>query len=629
MKKIAIIENGWAKFINYAWTLGIKQYVDERGIDADIYIFNSFGDVGMDEKFNHGEYNITKLSDLTMFDGIFLELTNIGDEKEKAEIIERVKASKVPAISLVEKIPGLYYAGIDNYNSMAKMVEHLITVHHCQKINFVGGPPANQENIVRLAAYRDVLAKHGIAVEEERIFQCNYEIITGEIGFTHFHENGLLPDAFVCANDNIAVGICHESEKYGYRVPEDFLVTGFDDFDKASYYSPRISTIGFRRESISYAAMGMMCRIWDGTQEDDAVYIEAEATFQDSCGCVPEHTKDRGQYANERIIAEDIQSRLQTKLYELKREMINCNSYVEIAACLPKSLSMLGYDEMYILLNKDLDEMLEHEEEPEYRTDGYPDNMNVLFAARKDQILSGLKRLPGQLIPGDGEQYEEAGSTYLFSPLHIRDREIGYTILKNCDHLMDSQMLYEVLNAFLETTQNMYHRMTLARMNDKLSNLYIRDSLTGLYNRMAYNKLAIPEYERCMQNDESLLIMFWDLDCLKYINDNFGHDMGNEAIRVVTDAIRECCPKEAIAMRYGGDEFVVLVPEYAEDRAKHLVTNIEHRILEKGMKMNVPFEIQASVGYVIADNPSKSLNDYINIADDAMYRNKKARKATN
>ena len=194
---------------------------------------------------------------------------------------------------------------------------------------------------------------------------------------------------------------------------------------------------------------------------------------------------------------------------------------------------------------------------------------------------------------------------------------------------MDSQMLYEVLNAFLETIQNMYHRMTLARMNDKLSNLYIRDSLTGLYNRMAYNKLAIPEYERCMQNDESLLIMFWDLDCLKYINDNFGHDMGNEAIRVVTDAIRECCPKEAIAMRYGGDEFVVLVPEYAEDRAKHLVTNIEHRILEKGMKMNVPFEIQASVGYVIADNPSKSLNDYINIADDAMYRNKKARKATN
>ena len=67
MKKIAIIENGWAKFINYAWTLGIKQYMDERGIDADIYIFNSFGDVGMDEKFNHGEYNITKLSDLTMF----------------------------------------------------------------------------------------------------------------------------------------------------------------------------------------------------------------------------------------------------------------------------------------------------------------------------------------------------------------------------------------------------------------------------------------------------------------------------------------------------------------------------------------------------------------------------------
>ena len=72
---------------------------------------------------------------------------------------------------------------------------------------------------------------------------------------------------------------------------------------------------------------------------------------------------------------------------------------------------------------------------------------------------------------------------------------------------------------------------------------------------------------------------------------------------------------------------MVLVPEYSEDKADALVRSIERRILEKAGKLNVPFDIQASVGYVIADNPSKSLNDYINIADDAMYRNKKARKA--
>lgn len=625
MKKIAIIENGWGKFINYAWTLGIKQYLDEHGINANIYIFNSFGNLGMDEKFNVGEYNITKLPSLERFDGIFLELTNFSDPEVKKDIIERVKASKVPAVSLVEEIPGLYYAGIDNYSAMEKMVEHLVEQHHCSRINYVGGPVSSSENMARFQAYKDVLEKHQIPFEEERVYHHDYEIITGEMAFERFYSRGLLPQAFVCANDNIAVGICHQADKVGFKIPDDFLVTGFDDFDKASFYIPRISTIGFRREGISYAAMHIMHNIWRGTQKEPAVYIKAKMVYQDSCGCVPENSLDRGRYINERIMSEELQNRLQTKLHGLKRELINCNSFLEMAACLPKSLSALGYDEMYILLNKDLDEMMQHEEEPEYRIDGYPEEMNVLFAARKDCVLEGVQREPGRLIPGARDS--KGGNTYLFSPLHLRDREIGYMILKNCDHLMDSQMLYEVLNAFLETVQNLYHRMVLARMNDKLSNLYIRDSLTGLYNRMAYNKLAIPEYDKCMLNDRPLLIMFWDLDRLKYINDNFGHDMGNAAITTITDSIRECCPPQAIAMRYGGDEFVVLVPDYHEKAAVKLISDIEQRINEKGQKLGEPFEIEASVGYVIAEDPTKNLNDYINLADEEMYRNKKKGKA--
>jgi diguanylate cyclase (GGDEF)-like protein len=316
---------------------------------------------------------------------------------------------------------------------------------------------------------------------------------------------------------------------------------------------------------------------------------------------------------------------MQTQLQEMKRELLNCSSFVEMAECLPKSLSMVGYDELYILLNRDLYEMLDREEDPEYRMDGYPDDMKVLLAAIPNCILGGLKRGPGKLIPGAEDT--TGGNTYLFSPLHLREREIGYTILKNCDHLMDSSMLYEVLNVFLETVQNMYNRMVLARMNDKLSRLYIRDSLTGLYNRMAYNQFAVPIFEQCMQKGTPLLVMFWDLDRLKYINDNFGHDMGNTAIIAITDSIQDCCPSDAIAMRYGGDEFIVLEAGYEREQAEKLIAAIEKEIDEKGAALATPFEIRASVGYVIASDPTKSLNDYINLADEGMYRNKKARKA--
>jgi diguanylate cyclase (GGDEF)-like protein len=191
---------------------------------------------------------------------------------------------------------------------------------------------------------------------------------------------------------------------------------------------------------------------------------------------------------------------------------------------------------------------------------------------------------------------------------------------------MDSSMLYETLNVILETVQNIYNRMVLARMNDKLSRLYIRDSLTGLYNRMAYNQFAIPKFEQCMQSGTPLLIMFWDLDRLKYINDTFGHDMGNTAIVAITDSIRDCCSADAIAMRYGGDEFIVLEAGYEEEQAKQMIADIEGEIARKRATLKTPFELKASVGYVIASDPTKSLNDYINLADEGMYRNKKTRK---
>jgi diguanylate cyclase (GGDEF)-like protein len=479
--------------------------------------------------------------------------------------------------------------------------------------------------MARLQAYKDVLAENGIPFEPNRVFHNNYEIITGEMAFEHFYSRGLLPQAFVCANDNIAVGICHQAEQRGYGVPDDMLVTGFDDFDKAAFYSPRISTIGFKREAISYAAMEIMSNIWNGTQTESAILIRPHTSFQDSCGCVPHTMPDRGHYVNEQIMSEDIQWRLQNRLQELKRELLNCNNFEEMAACLPKSLDEVGYEELYIMLNRDLYEMLDREEEPEYRIDGYPQEMKVLLAERQNGVLGEWKREPGRLTPGAEDV--RGGNTYLFSPLHLRDREIGYTVLKNCDHLMDSQMLYEVLNVFLETVQNLYNRMALARMNDKLSKLYIRDSLTGLYNRMAYNQFAIPAFEQCMQKGIPLLIMFWDLDRLKYINDNFGHDMGNTAIVTITDSIRDCCSSEAIAMRYGGDEFIVLEAGCGKAQAEKLIADIEREIETKRAMLAVPFQLTASVGYVIASDPAKSLNDYINLADEEMYRNKNERKA--
>ena len=112
MRKIAIVADGWRRFINYDWICGCRRYISEHHLDAEIYMFNSFGNFSKDEKYNDGEYNIFSLPDFNEFDGIILEITNVTKRKNSNRIIEPIKKSGVPAVSLLEKVPGLYHAGV-------------------------------------------------------------------------------------------------------------------------------------------------------------------------------------------------------------------------------------------------------------------------------------------------------------------------------------------------------------------------------------------------------------------------------------------------------------------------------------------------------------------------------------
>lgn len=632
MKKVAIVADGWKKYINYAWIGGCRNYIKEHQLDVCLHVFHSYASFSMDEKYNVGEYNIIELPDFSDYDGIILEFTNITNPVVKGEILRKVRDSGVPTVSLLEDIPGLYFAGTNNFAAMGQMVEHIIRDHGCRILNFVGGPTNNTENMLRYEAYKAILEKYDIPFDGSRVFFKNFEIETGLEGFDYFKNNDRIPEAFICANDNIAVGICYRAKEAGYQVPKDFLVTGFDNFDKASYYDPRISTIGFVREDIAYGALAILDQIWRGQKNQPKYFTRTKCVFQDSCGCMTQTPLNRGQFIVDRIMSEENEAKLQNEMLSLKRELMDCNSFEEMAACIPKHLTTLKYDELYILINHEIAQftnlsLVESEVDQTYPTKGYPKSMRVLLASMGEFFISNLKRDHGELIPGPATS-QKGGDVFLFCPLHFRDREVGYVILKNSDYLMDTQMLFEVLTVIQETMEHMYQRIILRKINDELSTLYIMDSLTGLYNRMAYTKLAVPLFEKCKYQKQPLMIMFVDLDRLKYINDTFGHDMGNLAIKVISESVQNCCPDEGIAMRYGGDEFVVLIPGYNKDAAEELLAEIQKEIALRQDKLTAGFPIDASIGYVITSaESSMNLNDYINLADEQMYAIKKAKKA--
>ena len=117
--------------------------------------------------------------------------------------------------------------------------------------------------------------------------------------------------------------------------------------------------------------------------------------------------------------------------------------------------------------------------------------------------------------------------------------------------------------------------------------------------------------------------MYIDLDRLKYINDHYGHEYGDIAIRATAKAILKNCDKDAVPARTGGDEFVLVQSFVSQERVQELVGNIRRTLEQEAQAGELPFPLTISVGVAVADpDAHRSLSEYVKEADARMYDEK-------
>ncbi|MFP4457491.1 MAG: GGDEF domain-containing protein [Clostridia bacterium] len=114
--------------------------------------------------------------------------------------------------------------------------------------------------------------------------------------------------------------------------------------------------------------------------------------------------------------------------------------------------------------------------------------------------------------------------------------------------------------------------------NKKLKSLAIIDKLTGLYNRSEIDKKIISELEKANKKEHSFSILIADLDDFKEINDEQGHLLGDEVMKQVAEVFNEVCGEDYFAGRWGGDEFLIILPDTNRAGAYHIAENIRQKI---------------------------------------------------
>src|SRR5262249_1676541 len=107
----------------------------------------------------------------------------------------------------------------------------------------------------------------------------------------------------------------------------------------------------------------------------------------------------------------------------------------------------------------------------------------------------------------------------------------------------------------------------LVQLADKLERLATTDSLTGLFNRRHFISTAEVEWDRCARYLHPMSVLMVDIDQFKLINDNFGHGAGDRVIKGIADICRLQRRGSDVAARFGGDEFIIMLPETALDDA--------------------------------------------------------------
>jgi diguanylate cyclase (GGDEF)-like protein len=157
---------------------------------------------------------------------------------------------------------------------------------------------------------------------------------------------------------------------------------------------------------------------------------------------------------------------------------------------------------------------------------------------------------------------------------------------------------------------------------DEVFKLAILDPLTGLYNRRSGEQRLAEEVSRCKRNGLALTVMMLDVNGLKDVNDTCGHAAGDELIKYFAGRISKAIRGSDVAIRLGGDEFLLLLPECRPEEVNHVLGRLSQMKLEFGGR---GFSITFSAGW--ADyKADESPDELLKRADEALYANKRSVK---
>ncbi len=519
--------------------------------DYRLLVFNSFYDYYRGDEYDVGACSIYKMINFDVLDVIVMDGRRFYNPELVERIVEEARKRMIPVLMLNDTHEGCFSIMPNPEAAFRNLVSHVIEYHNVKRPYFIAGITGERDSENRLRWFRETVEEHGLTYDEKNVFYGDYwEIPVFKIIDKLVTEKNL-PHAFICANDSMAVAVCDQLARYGIRVPEDIIVTGFDGLTSVAYHTPRITTCARNLSGLAKLCYEIIRDAVENHAEPYNTEESYELTISESCGCRSETDLSYRKTA--------------AKLYSLVHEM---KSHEEIIYSWADKildstdLSIIGqnlYEHILagsaVALNSDFLASVRKgvPTDPEHP---FSNKMVVISCRRNDytarnQEVFDLEEMSPEFLAG-----LEQPIMMIFQSIFVGSKVCGYYIVKTPDIEYVAHKLHRVSRVMNIGFCTIVSRIEREHMTQNLNEDKSHDSLTGLLTLMGLREKLDQYKEEYTQ--KHFAISIYNMPRYRFILDNYGQAAIDEAVCLVTEALRMSNPKESLISRISDDTFAIV-----------------------------------------------------------------------
>lgn len=602
-----------------------------RGKDVNLIISQVKLPVQKDTDFDYQYWSNMSLLDNDNIDAYIILSAIFCSYMTSDELTKRLQPfTKKPvfSVSIPLKLDNCYYTQLNCENSYFEIVEHLVKKHNRKRIAFAsahltGSIEANE----RFEAYKKALKKFNLPFDENIVFHgvFTYNSIMKDMAQRIKSKEDVSFDAILAANDMMAFGCLDFLTSIGIKIPEDVSIFGYDDILQAETADISLSTINQQIYRQGQQVSKLVLDCCNGEKIPVSTDISTKVIYRKSCGCGSGTKNDTRYFINkysEQSVNTTIVSHLENMQFQndiyflmdsIQSEMTLKNLFEKFSYIIPKkaisALAVCMYEDPVLYTN------------PNQFDKPYRAKLTVYYNQHEEKFVPDMDLFfnPRISLLPDGIFDDEPGN-YMIHPVFNGNKQYGYMISKITAPSYIIAIIY--LKVFSNVISQSYKYTKQLEAHALLDEQSKTDILTGIFNRRGLIEEGQKLINSAIEDNQRGIICFGDMDKLKYINDTFGHEMGDKAIKGMAIVLQESIGKDKVIGRLGGDEFVFVMDNYSLNDFDNLKETVNENCKKYSKDNSFPFEIQISLGAVKFSENHKNLSRLITKADKEQYKDK-------